>query len=87
MDTRTEQTRVWPEPVYVQAGLRSIETIGSPAEALIFLSLNSSGPHHRHEFAKEICAAAVTGHVSPETARTAFVEALTDANIAVVAPD
>jgi hypothetical protein len=37
--------------------------------------------------AREICAAAVAGHISNETSRIAFVEALTDVNMAVVAPD
>ncbi len=77
----------WPEAVYVQVGMHPVEIIHDPAEALAFLANSWSGSREKHEFAREICAAAVLGQVSSEVAREAFVEAAEDARMSIAAPN
>ncbi|SCB47566.1 DUF982 domain-containing protein [Rhizobium lusitanum] len=82
-----EKTRSdWNEPVYVQVARRAPDTIHNPTEALNFLANAWKGSRKKHSFAREICAAAALGQVSPETAREAFVEAASEARMVIGAP-
>ncbi|TCR68962.1 DUF982 domain-containing protein [Rhizobium sp. BK376] len=65
----------WDEPVYVHVPMYSPQIIHDPREALAFLTADWAGSRDKHEFAREICSAAILGQVSSETAREVFVEA------------
>lgn len=77
----------WHEPVYVQSAMRAPDTIHNPSEALDFLAHSWKGSRKKHRFATEVCAAAVRGQVSSETAREAFVEAVSHARMVICAPN
>lgn len=77
----------WKHPVFVQAGIETPKAIQNPKAALLFLSKNWRGPKTLHAFAKEICAAAIAGHVSSYAAREAFVHSVTAARMTVCAPN
>lgn len=79
--------RRWAEPVFVQVDMRSPEIIHNPAEALAFLANSWAGSRRKHEYAREVCSAAISGHVSSEAAREAFVQAALDAKIVTCAPN
>lgn len=76
----------WSEPVFVQVGMSTPQAIGGASEALDFLANRWKGSRRKHAFASEICAAAVSGHVSQETARQAFILAAHEARMSTCAP-
>lgn len=86
MSTRDEPAANWRDPVFVQVDMRTPQMITNPAEAISFLTHDWQGSRRKHEFAREICAAALLHHVSSEAAREAFLEAAEDARITVCAP-
>ncbi|NEJ23403.1 DUF982 domain-containing protein [Rhizobium leguminosarum] len=87
MTSIRDMIKQWDEPVYVQVDMRSPQIIRDPADALAFLAIDWVGSRRKHEFAREICAAAMLGQVSSETARDAFAEAAFDARIVTCAPN
>ena len=82
----TDIAKEWIEPVYLQIDMRSPQIIRDPKEALAFLANDWVGSRTKHEFAREICAAAVLGQISNSTARLAFIDAAKDARIITCAP-
>ncbi|CAN7638306.1 DUF982 domain-containing protein [Neorhizobium sp. LjRoot104] len=86
MSVATDIAKEWVEPVYVQIDMRSPQIIHDPKEALAFLANDWVGSRKKHEFAREICAAAVLGQISNATARLAFIDAANDARIMTCAP-
>jgi Protein of unknown function (DUF982). len=87
MTLPSELVEQWAEPVYVQVAMRTPQIIRNPADALRFLANDWTGSRDKHQFAREICAAALLHQVSSETARDAFVGAALDANINTCAPE
>ncbi|ASS59320.1 DUF982 domain-containing protein (plasmid) [Rhizobium leguminosarum] len=86
MAPQKQIVRTWSEPVFVQVGMSVPQTIGGASEALDFLANRWKGSRRKHAFAREICAAAVSGHVSQETARQAFIQAADEAKMSTCAP-
>jgi hypothetical protein len=66
--------------------MRSPQIICGSEEALAFLANDWIGSQTKHEFPREICAAAVLGQISNSTARLAFIDAAKDARIMTCAP-
>ncbi|MBB3523181.1 DUF982 domain-containing protein [Rhizobium redzepovicii] len=78
--------RTWSETVFVQVGMSVPQAIGGASEALDFFANRWKGSRRKLAFAREICAAAVSGHVSQETARQAFIQAADEAKMSTCAP-
>jgi hypothetical protein len=76
----------WAEPVFVQVGMNLPRAVRNANEALGFLANQWKGSRKKHAFAREICAAAVLGHVSQATAREAFIQAADEARMVTCAP-
>ncbi|MGO6719847.1 DUF982 domain-containing protein [Rhizobium ruizarguesonis] len=86
MTSQKQIEGTWSEPVFVQVGMNAPEAVGGASEALEFLANRWKGSRRKHAFAREICAAAVSGHVSQETARKAFIQAADEARMSTCAP-
>ncbi|MGO7136161.1 DUF982 domain-containing protein [Rhizobium leguminosarum] len=67
MTSQKQIEGTWSEPVFVQVGMNAPEAVGGASEALEFLANRWKGSRRKHAFAREICAAAVSRHVSQET--------------------
>ncbi len=69
MNPQKQIERTWSKPVFLQVGMNAPGAVGGANEALEFLANRWKGSRRKHAFAREVCAAAVSGHVSQETAR------------------
>ncbi|KRB55204.1 hypothetical protein ASE04_05715 [Rhizobium sp. Root708] len=74
----------WQSPIKISTGNRSSETIGSPFEAVIYLT--DSWPERSSVSfieARNACRGALAGRIDPEVARAKFLAAVQAAKMQV----